>query len=165
MLTVDTYNSGTVTFSISGTLDSPATGLQSGNFFFAPTVDLTTAWYSGSLSLTSSSLNLGGDTTMTELAAVNNGSSTGYSVFFYRAGLNESLPASMSVSGSVTFTGVIDDVNFSASDFNLYNGLVSSRQANVLVASAIPSAIPEPSSVILLSLGALGFAARRRINS
>lgn len=130
-LTVDEFNSSTVTFSISGTLDSPATGTHSGVFHFAPEADLSIQWYSGNLRLVASSLNLGGAIPTGGVHASSEHSRRGYSIHFYRGDVEEVLPAGMPVSGSVTFTGAIDDVGFSAEVFDLYNGDVRAATADV----------------------------------
>lgn len=163
LLTVDEFSSTAVQITISGTLetDSSIAPINPGIFFVAPDPDLTVQWYTGSLSKTIDTLLIGGNNYFGP-EAKDNGTNTGYSIAFLGGdSIDTVVSAGTSITGTVRFTGVIDNVNFSASDLELFVGQVGAKQASPIKAPIVAS-VPEPSTTLLSGVGALLLTLRRR---
>jgi hypothetical protein len=163
-LTVSEFTSTHITVTVSGTLDADTSGLiNAGTFFVAPSSNLTTPWYSGSLSIVLDTMNVGG-TDAAGPAGDNNGTNTGFSLYWGQAvptGFGTPgniVTAGTEVSGTVRASGTIDNVNFYATDFKLYSGQPSPRVGGRLEASVVP----EPASALLFGMSTLGLIVRRR---
>ena len=163
LLTVDEFSSSAVQITISGTMeaDTSVAPINPGIFFVAPDPDLTIQWYTGDLTKTTDTLLIGGNNYFGP-DAKNNGTNTGYSIAFLGGdSIDTVVTAGTSITGTVRFTGVIDNVNFSASDLELFVGQVGARQASP-IKSPIVASVPEPSTTLLSGVGALALTLRRR---
>ena len=162
MLSIDTLTTSTITFTLSGTIDSAtAAPLDPGAFILTPySSDLgINGWITNATS-TSSTISIGGNSATT-VSWASPGEATGYSLYFYYDASTRPTAGS-TVSGSATFTGDFDLTGISASDFELYLGLQSNQ--TVGPSDLIATAIPEPSSALLFGVGALSLVTFRRRN-
>lgn len=153
-LTINEFNSTTLSFTISGVLDEPTSGQMATFLFVAAEKSVSTPFYDSQPTLVLNNVTVGGVSTYAAMAV--NGSSTGYSVMLYPASSPLVLPAGTEVSGTITFSG-----NFTSQPaLSLWSGMEGDRSLNRLEAVG---AIPEPSSALLLgSVGLLGMLRRRR---
>ena len=160
MLSIDTLNTSTITFILSGTIDSaPAAPLDPGAFFLTPySPDLGIDGWIQNASVTASTISIGGNNATT-INWASGGAATGYSLYFYDDSSTRPTAGS-TVSGSATFTGSFDLTGISASDFELYLGLQSPQ--TVSPSELIAAVVPEPSSTLLLGIGALSLVTFRR---
>ncbi|MBK1792352.1 PEP-CTERM sorting domain-containing protein [Persicirhabdus sediminis] len=156
-LQITEYTSSAITFTVSGTLDADSEGARrSGLLIIAPSVDLGTQWYTGSLVLDTNSLTVDG--VLRDPQGFDNGGETGDSIYWSgQTGDNGILTSGTVLSGSARLTGTIDD-SFDISDFSLYSGLSSLKTPNRLEAVATP----EPTSALLLCFGAISLLGIRR---
>ena len=160
MLSIDTLNTSTFTFTLSGIIDSATVApLDPGAFFVTPySPDLGIDGWIQNASVASSTILIGGNSATTVNWA-SPGVATGYSLYFYNNASARPVDGAI-VSGSATFTGLFDLTGISASDFKLYLGLQSNQ--TVGPSELIATTIPEPSSALLFGVGALRLVTFRR---
>ncbi|MGC4016606.1 MAG: PEP-CTERM sorting domain-containing protein [Luteolibacter sp.] len=154
-LTIDTFTSTTLTFTVAGTLDAATWGAEyPGAFFITADQFASTNFYTGNAIKVSSTLKINGDlatTVMMPEASI----ATGYSAIFY-IDPTTPLAAGTTISGTATFSGDFT----SQPTLSLWSGLEAFKNLSRLEAVGTP--VPEPSSLLLGAVGALCFLRRKR---
>ena len=152
-LTINTFNSTTLTFTVSGTLDAPTGGAgYPGALAVSPDEFGAVAYFSGSPVVTSNTLQVAGSGASVYLDS--NTPFAGNAVTFY-TNATEAIPAGTTVSGSVTFTG--DFTSFPT--LYLWSGFDGMKNMNRIEATGV---IPEPSAILLGGVGAIALIRRRK---
>jgi hypothetical protein len=154
-LTIDVFNSTTLTFTVSGTFDAPTAGFTyPGVIAVSPDEFGATAYFTGDPVRTATTLQIAGSAA-SQVILGNNTPFAGYAVAFYTDPFTP-IPAGTAISGSATFTG-----NFTSfPTMYLWSGFDNSRDMNRLEATG--QVVPEPSSMLLGAIGALALVRRRR---
>ena len=151
-LNIDTFNSTTLTFTVSGTLDAPTAGAgYAGVLAVSPDEFGSTAYFNTS-PIPSGLINIAG--TNVSVSVDVNTPFAGYAITFHN-GAYDSLPAGTAVSGTVTLTGNFTDFP----TLYLWSGFDGMKNMNRIEATG---AIPEPSAILLGGVGALALIRRRK---
>ena len=170
-LRIDYITTGEIGFTVEGTLDAPTTGnLHTGMFFISPNeIFLNTEWRQGVFTQVSNTILING--VQSTAGGSNNGSLTGDSIYFFGNSINDVYSAGTTVSGSAVIQIIGDPINTTlvrAEDFGLYLSLDAPQIANSMLLATHNDiiteapAVPEPSSLLLTTLGGLFLFYRRK---
>ena len=168
ILTIDEYTTDTLSFTISGTFDADTIGDSEGYLAlkndWSNNVGFHTEWFSFEPVSQVNTIQIGGVTPATEIQ--NFVDTWTDNVFWYFPAFTEQpFAAGTAVSGSMTLFGVGAFNPANASTLQLVSGFnrpLDHDDWARLEATAVTPSAPEPTSLLLLSLGIAGVAVKAR---